>query len=877
MTERGAPRKLKAPARCSEMKSQEISSSNRPDSIRFLPVLLILFIGSGCAALIYEIVWLQLLQLVIGLSSISLGVLLGTFMGGMCLGSYFLPRIIPRGMHPLVVYALLELGIGAIGIAVLNGMPYVERIYSAVGGVESLVVSIMLRSMVAALFLIPPTLLMGATLPAIARWVETTPQGVSWLGFFYGGNIVGAVAGCLLAGFYLLRVHDMAYATYVAVAINAVVAVVAIGLSRIAPHQVRDSSLQRKAEAAPGARAVYVTIALSGMCALAAEVVWTRLMSLMFGASVYTFSIILAVFLVGLGIGSSFGSFLARSVERPRIALGICQFLVVVAVAWTATMVTYSLPYWPINPGISSSPWYTFQMDIARCMWATLPATILWGASFPLALAAVSTKDQDGGKLVGGVYAANTVGAIVGALLFSMVVVPMSSTVGAQRLIIAITSVSAILVLLPERRRFTGPAGGEITDPIGAGRAVALFAGVVVAAILAWTVTAVPWGVVAYGRYVATWVPQLALKEGTVKEEDVPTGSGFPDIYDIFVKEGMNVSVAVTKTKAGVRSFHGAGKVQASSDPQDMRLQRMLGAISAFAVKNPENVLVVACGAGVTAGSFVPFPEVKHITIVDIETVVPNFVAPMFKKENYNVRYDPRTVVKWDDGRHFIRTTKEKFDVITSDPIDPWVKGCAALNTVEYYQMCKDHLKPGGVMSLWIPIYESNSDTFKSVLSTFFKVFPNGVLWSNDIGLEGYDAVLFGMNEPIDFDLDELQARFMSDGYAKVRESLFEVGFFSIPDLFATYAGHPKHLEPWLRTGQINTDRNLRLQYLAGMWLNSYMGKAILGEVLGYFESPDEFFHGSPAIKLEFNQALIRLQRPLKLNMGSTPLAPSQN
>ena len=859
------------------MKSHDLQTS-RPDSIRFLPVLLILFVGSGCAALIYEIVWLQLLQLVIGLSSISLGVLLGTFMGGMCLGSYLLPRFIPRRAHPLVVYAVLELGIAAIGIAVLYGMPLVERLYTAIGGGHSLVFSIILRSSVAALFLIPPTLLMGATLPAIARWVETTPKGVSWLGFFYGGNIAGAVGGCLLAGFYLLRVSDMAVTTFTAVGINVVVALIALGLSQIAPHRFRESAGSSKVESAPGARAAYITIALSGMCALGAEVVWTRLMSLMFGASVYTFSIILAVFLVGLGIGSSFGSFLARAVERPRVALGICQFLVVLAVGWTATMVTYSLPYWPINPGIASSPWYTFQMDIARCMWATLPATILWGASFPLALAAVSTRDQDGGKLVGGVYAANTVGAIVGSLLFSMIVVPMGSTVVAQRVIIAITTVSAILVLLPPRRRFEGPGGGEISDPIGAGTAGAMVAGIAAAGLIAWNIAAVPWGVVAYGRYVATWVPQLA--PGTVREEDVPTGAGFPDIYDIFVKEGMNVSVAVTKTKAGVRSFHGAGKVQASSDPQDMRLQRMLGAISAFAVKNPENVLVVACGAGVTAGSFVPFPEVKHITIVDIETVVPKYVAPMFKKENYDVVNDPRTVVRWDDGRHFIRTTKEKFDVITSDPIDPWVKGCASLNTVEYYQMCKDHLKPGGVMSLWIPIYESNSDTFKSVLSTFFKVFPNGVLWSNDYvkqgGPEGYDAVLFGMNEPVDFDLDELQARFERPDYAKVRESLFEVGFFSIPDLFATYAAHPKHLEPWLRTGQINTDRNLRLQYLAGMWLNVYKGQEILGEVLAYFRPPDEFFRGSPETKLQFNQALVRLQRPLKLDPQPTapPTAP---
>ena len=189
-----------------------------PPSPRFLPGLLLLFVGSGCSALVYEIVWFQLLQLVIGSSAVSMGVLLGTFMGGMCLGSLALPRIISPRRHPLRVYALLELGTGILGIAVLLGMPLVDRLYTT--NVGHGLPGIFLRGAVCAICLLPPTLLMGATLPAIARWIEATPQGVSWLGFFYGGNIAGAVFGCLLAGFYLLRIHDMATATYVAASIN---------------------------------------------------------------------------------------------------------------------------------------------------------------------------------------------------------------------------------------------------------------------------------------------------------------------------------------------------------------------------------------------------------------------------------------------------------------------------------------------------------------------------------------------------------------------------------------------------------------------------------------------------------------------------------
>ena len=189
-----------------------------PPTQRFLPLLLLLFVGSGCAALIYEIVWFQLIELVIGSSAISLGVLLGTFMGGMCLGSLLLPRFVSTERHPLRVYALLEAGIGVLGLLVLVVVPLVGSAYTATSAHG--VFGIVLRGLVCAVCLLPPTLLMGATLPAIARWVETTPTGVSWLGFFYGSNIAGAVFGCLLAGFYLLRVHDMATTTIVAVAIN---------------------------------------------------------------------------------------------------------------------------------------------------------------------------------------------------------------------------------------------------------------------------------------------------------------------------------------------------------------------------------------------------------------------------------------------------------------------------------------------------------------------------------------------------------------------------------------------------------------------------------------------------------------------------------
>ena len=235
----------------------------------------------------------------------------------------------------------------------------------------------------------------------------------------------------------------------------------------------------------------------------------------------------------------------------------------------------------------------------------------------------------------------------------------------------------------------------------------------------------------------------------------------------------------------------------------------------------------------------------KHITICDIEPLVPKYVAPMFKVENYDVVNDPRVHVVLDDGRHFIRTSREKYDVITSDPIDPWVKGCAALYTEDYYRMCKEHLKPGGVMTLWIPLYENSNESVKSIISTFFKVFPKGVLWSNDQKGTGYDAVLFGRNEDTQYDVDKLQAKLDRPQYAMVKQSLADVGFNSAIDMLSTYAGQPSDLKEWMSDAQINTDRNLRLQYLCGMALNTYMSTEILNGITKYYKFPDKLFVGS--------------------------------
>lgn len=787
--------------------------------LRPLLPLVALLVASGCSALIYEVVWLQWLQLVIGSSAVSLAVLLGTFMGGMCLGSLALPRWVSPRFHPLRIYALIELGIGLCALAFLLGIPYLDRLYAAIARPGAS--GILLRGAVCGLCLLPPTVLMGASLPAIARWVETTPRGVSWLGIFYGGNIAGAVLGCLVAGFYLLRVHDTAVATFAAAALNGAVAAAAMALAALAPYQPCGARPGEIEAPARGVWVVYAIIACSGACALGAEVVWTRLLSLLLGPTVYTFSIILAVFLAGLGLGSGAGACLVRRMARPHIVLGACQMLLTAAIAWTALVLARWLPYWRINPS-PSDPWSKFLLDVAHSTLALLPAACLWGASFPLALAAAARRGRDAGRLTGRVYAANTAGAIAGAVAFALLLIPALGTQQSQRCLVALAAGAGLLALAPRR-----------LHP----RAALAPASLAVAAVLAWRVPAIPWPVVAYGR-------------------QLPTRDLLGQL--VFMGEGMNASFAVTNLFGTLR-FHVSGKVEASSDQQDMRLQRMLGHIPALLHPRPRSVLVVGCGAGVTAGSFLLHPEVERIVVCEIEPGIPPAAARFFGRENHHVLSDRRTVVVTDDARHFVRTTPEKFDIITSDPIHPWVKGSAALYTREYFELCKRRLNPGGFVTQWVPLYESTLEVVKSELATFFEVFPNGTVWGNETAFEeGYDVVLLGQTEALSIDVDRLLQRLERPDHAPVAQSLRELGFGSPLHLLGAYAGRARALDPWLKGALINRDRNLRLQYLAGLGLNMQGAYFIYQDMLRYRRYPADLFAASSP----HAAALLKMLRP---------------
>ncbi len=765
--------------------------------------LLLLFGLSGMAALIYEITWYQMLQLAIGAITISLAVLLASFMGGLSLGAALLARLNTK-THPLKLYAVIEVGIAVCGLAVLFLLPLLDRVYFA--AVAAGMPSLLMRGLLAGLCLLPPTMLMGASLPAIVRFAGKG-EGV-WAGL-YAANTLGAMAGALAAAFLLLRQFDVAIASYAAIAINLVVAAASYALAQSQP--MTDTAPQTAAPISstsqPSHWPVYAITALSGLTALGAEVVWTRLLGMLFAGTVYAFATILAVFLGGMALGSFVAAPIMKR-TRPVVALGLCQLLLAAAIAWAAYAIAELLPKYPLY--WVRDGWSVAGGDLLYAAAALLPATLLWGASFPFAMAAVK-GDADPAKPVGRIYVANTLGGIAGALLVSLILVVAIGTQNTQRVMLALTALGGIGLLLSQLKTPVWMAGAAASAAI--------------AAVLVWKVPPLPASLVAYG-------PNAAMFD--------------KELQSLALVEGINSTVAInTRNSDGIIEISVSGHVEASNQINDMRLQRMVGHLPGLLHPNPVKVLGIGFGAGVSAGTFTRYPSVKSITVVEIEPAIPPTSNKFFGPYDNHVYEDPRTRIVYDDARHYMMTTHEMYDIIAQDPLDVWVKGTASIYTKEFFEKARDHLNPGGYFTLYVPLYQADDAVIKSELETFFQVFPNGTIWGNTQGGGlGYDMVAMGQKEPLKIDMTQIQQRLNRRDYKPVKASLEEIGFHSTHFLYGTFAGQRTDLAGWLKGAQVNSDRNLKLMYLAGWAYNADLANPIYEEITAVRKKPTNIFSG---------------------------------
>jgi spermidine synthase len=438
--------------------------------------------------------------------------------------------------------------------------------------------------------------------------------------------------------------------------------------------------------------------------------------------------------------------------------------------------------------------------------------------SFPFALAAAGAGHADTARSSGNVYAANTIGAIAGSLGVSFWAIPQHGTRWASQMLAVFAGLSAALLFSAAKRRVRAEVAGARRSIRVLSPMLALAVGLAAAALL----PGLSRVFLAHGRYV-WWVDP---------RDEYP-----------YVSEGAASTVAVHVAPDGYRNFHVSGRVEASNNPNDLRTERLIGHLSAIPHPRPESVLVVGLGAGVTAGTLSLYPEVKRIVICEIEPRVVG-AAKLFSPENYAVLSDPRVQMVFDDARHFLATTREKFDIITSDPIHPWVRGNSILFSREYYAIVKSRLKPGGIATQWVPLYETSELAIKIQLHTFIDAFPNGTVWNTITGGRGYDIVLVGGVEPLHIDLPATERRMFAN--PRMANSFKDVRITSVIDLLSCYGASGKDLRGWLQGAPINRDFSLKLEYISGLAMDRKEADAIYAHMVAGRTFPAETFTGPP-------------------------------
>ena len=763
---------------------------------------MVLCFCSGFAALIYEIVWLQQFSLFLGATSVSVAIVLATFMAGLSAGSLAANRLWLVRQNGLRGFGLLELGVGLWGLLSLALFPIAEKLYChfTIPGSGDLFV----RCLIATGLMFPASFLMGASLPILAQVWAALPDGILRVGRSYAANTVGAAIGSLVAGFYLLPLHDISFAIGFAAGVNICAAFAALFSHRWIESQIRfvnsfevnhaqpalTTGFATARDLTPTTRRIVETATfLSGLTAIGAETIWTRQLTLVLGPTVYSFSILLALFLIGLSLGNAIGVWLSRRVRSPIRTFSIVQALLMIAIPCSANLIVDFVPHFLVLHGSDERLTVRITRDLIRSGAAILPPALLWGISSTVAMTCLSSRQRPISELTGRLLGANTLGAIAGALGIGIVAMPFGSQL-IHRLLMLISAANSGLLFFAFLKEPPHEATNQSRTVLRAFQPALT----IVLGMLAWPfLSAPPDGLLAEGRWT----------------DRTPDSTCY-----LFVAEGRDFPVVVSQQHDGTRCFHVAGKIEASTRERDIRTQRLLGHLPALANPHPRSVLVIGCGSGMTAGSLLAHPSVERIVICEIEPRVIDAARATFSDHNRQVLDDPKTSIVTDDARRYLATTHERFDVITVDPIHPWVKGSAALYTAEFYESCKKHLNPGGNMALWVPLYESNAATVQCELATFIEQFPASTLWSGQSQFIGYDVVLvgtFGQPSPISNDMI-----LRATECGEVAESLSEIGIGEPDKLAELLIGYGNDLSEWLHDVPLNHDWNLRLQYLAG-------------------------------------------------------------
>ena len=741
-------------------------------------------------------VWSKALGLIFGHTAYAVATVLAVFMAGLASGSAWIGRRGESWDRPIALYGWLELGVALTAAISLAGLAGVRGAYVAAYPYASgnVAVLLALRFAGSALVLFLPTFLMGGTLPVLVRGLtQNAAELAARLSRLYWINTAGAVAGTFAAGFLFLPWLGLRRTLGIAVTLNLAAAALALFLARAgpAPASPDESSLPEKVSVSPSsasARFFLVCFGVVGATAMSYEISWTRLLSTQLGSSTYAFTLMLGTFLTGIVLGSGLFERWSRRRAPGPMTFAVTQTLTALAALAFLIFFTRLIE---VLPPILHATHESFRglvlAQFVTSALAMLPTAVIFGFNFPAVVVLIagsrSATGAGAGAAVGRAYAWNTLGAIVGAIAAGFWLMPrlgsfhlLAATAGLNLALAAAISISSIQLrswnilavagnlLLLVAAAFIG-FSNYFYDP-----AVASFN------------TVMYWNL--YGR-------PLTLRENA-------------RVLDIvYFRDGLNANISVARTDdyMGLRTN---GKVDASN--RDATTQLLLGHLAALA-HPPRRVLLVGFGSGMTASALAAYPDLQRLDVVEIEPAVVG-AAPLLAKLNRNVLLDPRVHVTFDDARNFLFTTRQSYDLIISEPSNPWIAGVATLFTREFYAAVRGRLAPGGVFVQWMQAYSLYPEDLRMLLATFLSEFHGATLWHGDAP----DLILMAPTPPSAEILQRAQDLF---GQPRLREDFTQLGMEEAAGVFGFYLLDDAGLRKFSSGAQFNTDNQTLLEYHA--------------------------------------------------------------
>lgn len=750
-----------------------------------------LLFASGTCALVYQIAWLREMRLVFGASTAASAAVLAVFMGGLGLGGMLLGRRADRHPRPLVLYAQLELLIALAAAATPSLVWIVRQAYVGLGGSVTLGVggATVVRLLLTALVLCLPTVLMGGTLPAAARAVESDDDPRRRrLGLLYGANTLGAVTGAFLATFLLLEVLGTHQTLYAACLVNALVGIVA--RKRAREQTLRDGAAPAPAEpgedAPPTARwFVLSAAAIVGFAFLAMELVWYRMLGPLLGGSSFTFGLILAVALSGIGLGGAAYALFGPA-RRPTLA----GFALTCVVEALCIAIPYALGDRLAVLAIALRALASFGFVGLVAGWTVvtaivvLPAAFVAGLQFPLLIGLLGSGAHRVGDDVGRAYGWNTLGAIAGSLAGGFGLLPLLSATGTWQLVAALLLVLGVAALLLARD----------------GRRAIVLAPAALAAMLL---------VVCTGPTAAWRHSPIGAGRVQLARTDANAQRGWANgrrAAIAWAADGAESSIAVERADGGVAVL--ANGKSDSSARGDAGTTVMVGMIGAMLHPAPTRALVVGLGTGTTAGWLGIVPGMERVDVVELEPAVLE-AARASAAVNHEVLANPRVHVMLGDAREVLLASRERYDVIASEPSNPYRAGVASLFTVEAYRAAADRLAPGGIFLQWLQAYEVDAETVRTVYATLSAVFPHVETWTTRQG----DLVLAASLTPIPWDVTVLRERLAREPYRSALASAWRAT--GLEGLLARYVAGPglAHAVAGAEGTRLNTDDRTLIEF----------------------------------------------------------------